>query len=242
MNQFYVLDKINEEFNLGDFIPKVDDKIKIPMIKTNENDNHKFKETESRLFLFQFQFLILILNLGTKTLLPSPKIQIDLKVPLETIAMGGVEVCEFKRKITFKNGNEKFENEMINIPIKPGTTAGSKITIFEKGDIAPGVTQADIIYTVRYAPHEIFKQNGVNLKCFHKINKNETKHGTQITIPTLYGPYHMKFTKDIKNGTIRDLHNRGLPHKHEPKKKGRLTIQFEIVEIKTESSNNCQVS
>lgn len=172
-------------------------------------------------------------------MLPSPKIQIDLNVPLEKIAMGGVEEHEFQRKIIFENGNEKFENEMIIIPIKQGTTAGSKITISKKGDITPGVTQADIIYTVRYAPHEIFKQNGVNLKCFQKINKNETKRGTHIIIPTLYGPYHMKFTKDIQNGTIRDLHNRGLPHKNEPKKKGKLTVEFEIVEVKTES---CQVS
>lgn len=59
MNQFYVLDKMYKEFNLDDFIPKVDGKIKIPITKTNENDNHKIEETKSRLF---FKIKILIIN------------------------------------------------------------------------------------------------------------------------------------------------------------------------------------
>lgn len=154
----------------------------------------------------------------------SPKINIDLPVSLEKIAKGGTEKTEYQRKIILKNGKEKFENEIFKIDIKAGTTDGTPIILHKKGDQIAGMPPSDIIYTVRFAQHQLFKASGVNLEYTHLIDLKETKYGTKIKIPTLYGPYFLPFTNDRDH----EIFNYGLPHKKDTRKRGKLIVHFKV--------------
>ena len=98
--------------------------------------------------------------------LQRPVVQVALGCSLEDLYRG----CTKKLKITRKSTTlQRPAEKVLEVPIKPGFKAGTKITFSGDGDeVAPGVAQ-DIQVVVREKPHDRFVREGADLHLKHAI-------------------------------------------------------------------------
>lgn len=158
-----------------------------------------------------------------------PPIEHDLYVTLEEIDKGCVKKMKISR-MACVDGQQRKEEKMLNITVKPGWKAGTKITFQKEGDQTPGKTPADIIFIIRDKPHSIFKREGSDLRYNAKISLRQALCGAVIRVPTLQGDHFTVNTQNeiIKPNTVKRIQGRGLPFPKEPTKRGDLLVAFDI--------------
>jgi len=168
---------------------------------------------------------------GKKKALQDPPIMKEFLVSLEDLLTG----CEKKMKITrkvYKNdGKVATEEKILKINVKPGWKAGTKITFEKEGDQIPGKVPADIVFVLKEKPHKSFTRDGANLKYTHSVMLKDALCGTMLEVPTLSGnKVRVDCTRDVlkPKGTKR-LQGYGLPFSKNPKTKGDIVIDFNII-------------
>lgn len=119
--------------------------------------------------------------------------------------------------------------EILTINIKPGWKKGTKITFPEKGNEAPGITAADIVFIVDEKPHEVFTREGNDLIMMQKISLAEALTGYTVQVTTLDGRHlSIPINSIIHPGYEEVVPREGMPIPKEPSKKGNLRIKFNI--------------
>ncbi|XP_037931994.1 dnaJ protein homolog 1-like [Teleopsis dalmanni] len=159
-----------------------------------------------------------------------PPIEHDLYVTLEEIDKGCVKKMKISRMCHGADGNSRKETKVININVKPGWKAGTKITFQQEGDQKPGKIPADIIFIIRDKPHHLFKRDGNDLKYSAVISLKQALCGTLVQVPTLQGDrigLNMQ-NEIIKPSTIKRVSGRGLPYPKEQNRRGDLLVSFDI--------------
>lgn len=159
-----------------------------------------------------------------------PPIEHDLYVTLEEIDKGCVKKMKISRMAAANNGQTRKDEKVLNITVKPGWKAGTKITFPKEGDQTPGKIPADIIFIIRDKPHPIFKREGSDIKYNAHINLKQALCGTVVHVPTLQGDRITVNTQGeiIKPNTVKRISGRGLPFPKEPTKRGDLLVAFDI--------------
>ena len=106
---------------------------------------------------------------------------------------------------------------------------GTKITFPEKGDEAPGVIAADIIFVVDEKKHPQFERDGNDLITTKVVDLHEALLGTSVfirdtqreiitwTSPEIVSPKYVKV-----------LVGEGMPLSKSPNSKGDMKIKFDI--------------
>ena len=97
-----------------------------------------------------------------------PPVEYDLKLNLEELYTG----CHKKMKITrqrIRNGTRRSESKVLEINIKPGWKAGTKITFSGDGDEDEHHSAGDVIFKVCEKPHSVFERVGNDLVYTHKL-------------------------------------------------------------------------
>lgn len=158
-----------------------------------------------------------------------PPIEHDLYVSLEDINTG----CNKKMQISrmkMQNGQLRKETKTLDIEIKRGWKAGTKITFPKEGDEAPNRIPADIVFIIRDKPHPVFRREGSDLHYTAHITLKQALCGFLIEVPLLQGDPFPLCTCDevIKPTTIRRFANRGLPYPKSPVLRGALLVSFDI--------------
>lgn len=166
----------------------------------------------------------------TKAQVQDPPIEHDLYVTLEDIERGCVKKIKISRSIMTQDGTTRKEEKVLNISVKPGWKAGTKITFAREGDQVPGKIPADIIFIIRDKPHATFKREGSDVRYAAKITLKQALCGTSIRVPTLSGEHIALNTSGevIKPNTIKRIQGKGLPFPKEPSRRGDLLIGFDI--------------
>lgn len=161
---------------------------------------------------------------------PDPPIEHDLYVALDEISKGCTKKMKISRMTMSTSGQPVKEEKVLNITVKPGWKAGTKITFQREGDQIPGKIPADIVFIIRDKPNSTFKREGSDLRYSAKINLKQALCGSVITVPILTGETVSIDTKGevIKPNTVKRLQGRGLPFPKEPSRKGDLLIAFDI--------------
>lgn len=162
--------------------------------------------------------------------LQDPAIEHDLYITLEEVLHGTVKNMKISRLVIQPDGSAKNESKVLQLQVKPGWKAGTKVTFPREGDQTPGKIPADIIFTIRDKPHNSFKREGSDIKYTAKITLKESLCGMNLVIPTLTGekiPLDMS-REVIKPTTIKRIPGKGLPFPKEPSKKGDLVVAFNI--------------
>jgi DnaJ homolog subfamily B member 4 len=119
--------------------------------------------------------------------------------------------------------------EILTINIKPGWKKGTKITFPEKGNEAPGITAADIVFIVDEKPHEVFTREGNDLVMTQKISLAEALTGYTVQVTTLDGRHlSIPINSVIHPGYEEVVSREGMPIPKDPSKKGNLRIKFSI--------------
>ncbi|CAG0896066.1 unnamed protein product [Cyprideis torosa] len=173
---------------------------------------------------------------GTKE--KDPPVEHPLPVSLEDIATGCTKKMKISRKVITPDHKQRLEDKILEVVVKPGWKAGTKVTYEKEGDQIPGRIPADVVFVIQDKPHPTFKRDGSNIEYTTKITLKEALCGTQVTVPTLSGrKVNVDLRKEVVTPQRRHIvPNEGLPFPKEPNRKGDLIVKFDIVFPATISS------
>ncbi|XP_058461443.1 dnaJ protein homolog 1-like [Malaya genurostris] len=159
-----------------------------------------------------------------------PLIEHDLYVTLEDVNHGCQKKMKISKMVMRQDGTARKEEKILNINVKPGWKAGTKITFPKEGDQVPGKIPADIVFIIRDKPHPHFKREGSDIRYTAKITLRQSLCGTVVKVPTLSGEQLSISTvgEIVKPTTVKRLQGRGLPFPKEPSRKGDLLLAFDI--------------
>ncbi|KAL5223427.1 hypothetical protein ABZP36_028140 [Zizania latifolia] len=158
-----------------------------------------------------------------------PPIENRLPVNLADLYKGVTKKMKISREIIDVSRRVSQEEEILTIDVKPGWKKGTKITFPEKGNEAPNVTPADIVFIIEEKPHEIFTREGNDLVITEKISLVEALTGYTARIITLDArSLSVPINSVIHPSYEEVVPGEGMPIPKEPNKKGSLRIRFNI--------------
>jgi len=166
-----------------------------------------------------------------------PTIERDLPVSLEDIAKGVVKKMKISRRVYDDNGGaERLEEKVLQINVKPGWKAGTRVTFAKEGDRIPNKIPADIAFVIRDKPHPVYTREESNIVYTHKVSLRDALCGTVVQVPLLQRDksvpaksVNLNLKDDvIKPTTVRRIQGEGLPFPKDPNRRGDLLVKFDI--------------
>ncbi|TID31278.1 hypothetical protein CANINC_000119 [Pichia inconspicua] len=151
---------------------------------------------------------------------------VDLNVPvsLEEFYKGGTK----KLKINRKGPSGESEGKLIEINIKPGWKAGTKITYPNEGDYKDGQRQT-LRLILADKPNSTFKREGDNLRAEIKLSFKESLLGFKREFMTLSGrKLHLSRTTPTQPNFTETFPGQGMPISKQPGKNGDLIIEYKV--------------
>ncbi len=127
-------------------------------------------------------------------------VSVTVAVPLSTIATGGAV------RVALPTGRT------LDASVPAGIVEGKSIRL--RGQGHPGTRggpAGDVIVTIRYAPHPVFKVEGRDLRLDLPITLYEAVLGGKARLPTLGGEVEMSIAPGMSGGRILRLRGMGLP-------------------------------
>lgn len=119
--------------------------------------------------------------------------------------------------------------EILTIDVKPGWKKGTKITFPERGNEAPNMIPADIVFIIDEKPHDVFTREGNDLVVTQKITLVEALTGCIVLLTTLDGRSLTVPINSIIHPSYEEVvPKEGMPIPKDPTKKGNLRIKFNI--------------
>lgn len=157
-----------------------------------------------------------------------PAIIRELHLSLEELMSGCVKRIKITRQVA-TDTRTSGEDKILEINVKPGWKAGTRITFPRQGDQLTRNIPADIIFVVREKPHPLFRREGANIRYTANVSLKQALCGCNIDLPTLTGQIiSQKCTKIIKPLSVERIPHLGFPHLKEPNKRGDLLVSFNI--------------
>jgi len=158
-------------------------------------------------------------------------IEKEVMVSLEDINTGCEKKIKVTRSIYGADGSVKKVEKQLDIKVKAGWKAGTKVTFNRVGDQYPGKIPADIAFIIKDKPHPVFTRDGHNIKFTYKIPLRDALCGSVVQIPTLDGKkVGINCTGEvIKPTTTKRLQGYGLPIPKEQNRKGDLIVEFDVM-------------
>ena len=127
-------------------------------------------------------------------------IGVSVAVPLATIAQGG------SIRVALPTGRT------LDVAVPAGIEEGKSIRL--RGQGHPGRRSGppgDVIVTIRYAPHPLFKVEGRDLRLDLPITLYEAILGARVRAPTLSGEVEVSVAPGSNGGRVLRLRGKGLP-------------------------------
>ncbi|KAK7887078.1 hypothetical protein WMY93_026699 [Mugilogobius chulae] len=145
----------------------------------------------------------------------------ELLVTLEEVMHGCTKHVKITRKRLNPDGRSvRSEDKVLNVVVKKGWRAGTKITFPREGDETSNNGPADITFILKDQEHPQYKRDGSNIALC----------GCTINVPTLDSRMMPLPCSDIiKPGAMRRLRGEGLPLPKSPSQKGDLVVEFQVL-------------
>eukprot|EP00667_Euglena_gracilis_P014633 EG_transcript_15158 len=137
--------------------------------------------------------------------------EVELKCSLEELYTGTTKKMKVTRKRVRPDGEMYDESKVLEIQIKRGWKAGTKLTFEGEGDQLPGIKAGDLVFVMREKEHPLFLRAGNDLFYNVQLPKNQLidklvvpfLDGRELTIPTS--------SAQLRNGGEIRLPNKGMP-------------------------------
>ncbi len=127
-------------------------------------------------------------------------IAVTVAVPLATAANGGAV------RVALPTGRT------LDATVPAGIEEGKSIRLRGQGHPGQrGGPAGDVIVTVRYAPHPLFKVEGRDLRLDLPITLYEAVLGGKVRVPTLGGEVEMSIASGMSGGRVLRLRGKGMP-------------------------------
>jgi DnaJ-class molecular chaperone len=125
---------------------------------------------------------------------------VSVMVPLATIAHGG------SVRVALPTG------KILDVAVPAGIEEGKSIRLRGQGNAGHrGAPPGDVIVTVRYAPHPLFKVEGRDLRLDLPVTLYEAVLGARVRAPTLSGDVEVSIAPGASGGRVLRLRGKGLP-------------------------------
>jgi DnaJ-class molecular chaperone len=127
-------------------------------------------------------------------------IGVTVAVPLQTIAHGG------SMRVALPTA------KTLDVAVPMGIEEGKSIRLRGQGHPGRrGGSAGDVIVTIRYAPHPLFKVEGRDLRLDLPITLYEAVLGARVRAPTLSGEVEVSIAPGSNGGRVLRLRGKGLP-------------------------------
>jgi DnaJ-class molecular chaperone len=127
-------------------------------------------------------------------------IGVTIAVPLTTIAQGGTT------RVILPTGKS------LDVAVPAGIEEGKSIRLRGQGHPARrGGSPGDVIVTIRYAAHPLFKVEGRDLRLDLPITLYEAILGARVRVPTLSSEVEVSIAPGSNGGRVLRLRGKGLP-------------------------------
>ena len=115
------------------------------------------------------------------------------------------------------NGGEKLvrlpTGKELKVKIPAGIASGQTIRLKGQGQEVQGHRPGDVLITVTFAPHPLFKVDGTDLRAEIPVTLDEAVLGAKVRVPTLSGAVELSIPKNTSSGRTFRLKGKGLPAK-----------------------------
>lgn len=167
----------------------------------------------------------------------SPEVSIvekDLPVTLEDLYKGTKKKMKINRKkYDPQTGKRSKEEKILEMDIKPGLKAGSKIKFAGVGDDTDGGTQ-DLHFIVSEKPHPTLKREGDNLKTIIELDLKEALTGWERRVTTIDGKQlPVRGAGPTEPGAIQSFPGQGMPISKKPGQRGDFLVEVKVKFPKT---------
>jgi DnaJ-class molecular chaperone len=127
-------------------------------------------------------------------------IAVTVAAPLATVANGG------SIRVALPTGRT------LDAAIPAGIEEGKSIRLRGQGHPGQrGGPAGDVIVTIRYAPHPIFRVEGRDLRLDLPVTLYEAVLGGKVRVPTLGGEVEMSIAPGMSGGQVLRLRGKGMP-------------------------------
>lgn len=153
-------------------------------------------------------------------------VQVNLPVSLEDLFIGKKK--SFKVGVKDQRGVQ--EKKQIDIQLKPGWKAGTKITYKNHGDYNPQTGgRKTLQFVIQEKPHPVFKRNGDDLECVIPLTFKESLLGFSKTIQTIDGrTLPISRSSPVQPTETSRYPGQGMPLSKSPSQRGDLVIRYKI--------------
>jgi DnaJ family protein B protein 4 len=171
-------------------------------------------------------------NFSTKQPRPqTPEVTVierPLPVTLEELSTGAHKKLKIKRKTFNAQGQRISEDKLLEMDIKPGLKAGSKIKFAGVGDQEEGGTQ-DMHFIVTEKPHPTLTREGDNLITTIELDLKEALTGWKRTVTTIDGKQlNVSGAGPTQPGHEERFPGLGMPISKKPGERGDFIVRVKV--------------
>ncbi|KAJ8476562.1 hypothetical protein OPV22_020289 [Ensete ventricosum] len=125
-------------------------------------------------------------TMNTQQPLKAAPVEKRLPCNLEDLYKGTSKKMKISREVLDASGKITTVEE-ISINVRPGWKKGTKITFPKKGNEAPHIIPADLVFIIDEKPHNVFTREGNDLIATQKISLVEALTDYTVQLTTPYG-------------------------------------------------------
>lgn len=158
---------------------------------------------------------------------PEPDtVLINLPVSLEDLYAGGTK----KMKLNRKGADGSKESKILEVKVRPGWKAGTKINFANEGDYQPECQARQTVqFVVEEKPHPTFKRDGNDLVATVALSFKEALLGFDKEITTLSGrKISLTRSTPVQPAATNRYPSLGMPISKEPGRFGDLIVNYKI--------------
>jgi DnaJ family protein B protein 4 len=155
--------------------------------------------------------------------------EMKLQLDLSELYTGTTKRLKLTRNVREGNSMKRVQ-EQLEVGIKPGWKAGTKLTYEGKGDEDPRTGQAgDIVLVIADKPHDVYKREGNDLVHETTISLRSALTGFKLTLPQLDGREVSLPIRDVvQPNSERRIRGEGMPNPKNPSTRGDMRVRFNV--------------
>ena len=157
-----------------------------------------------------------------------PPIQHEVSVSLDELYNGCTKKLKISRRVVSPDGTSSSQEKVLQVDVKPGWKAGTKVTFPEEGDQYPGRIPADVVFIIKERQHKTFKREGNDLVYTADISLRTALCGGHVIVPTISGKKIQLPFVQVAPNSIHKIPSEGMPLSKSPGQKGDLLVKFNI--------------